>query len=283
MEVEVMSASRQSRTGFTLVELLVVIGIIALLVSMLLPALNRAREAANAAACMSNLRQINTAYHLYAHDNKGQLPYYLWFTSAQPEYSWNAYWIGVANKYGVKNDAIRCPSAKEPIPFNPPLARGFGNARYAWNGEFQTVGTAVRFSTSEFRQGSYGFNRFVGVEGRESNANYNKNSFGNNKLSGLKPSTEVPIFMDAGWVDFNAEAATSTGSLALPPPDLQGNGVYTTSGAPQNWRFLIARHGRAINVATADGSVRRVVLDDLYQLQWRKSWTRGRITNLPKK
>jgi prepilin-type N-terminal cleavage/methylation domain-containing protein len=61
--------------GFTLVELLVVIGIIAVLISMLLPALSRAREAANRAACLSNLKQLTTAWLLYAQDNKQNLVY----------------------------------------------------------------------------------------------------------------------------------------------------------------------------------------------------------------
>ena len=65
---------RRRAAAFTLVELLVVIGIIGLLVSILLPALNRARESANRVKCMSNMKQLMTAALLFANEHKGALP-----------------------------------------------------------------------------------------------------------------------------------------------------------------------------------------------------------------
>jgi prepilin-type N-terminal cleavage/methylation domain-containing protein len=65
---------KKKQSAFTLVELLVVIGIIAVLISVLLPAVQKARRAANTVACLSNLRQVGIAIHTYASSSSGYLP-----------------------------------------------------------------------------------------------------------------------------------------------------------------------------------------------------------------
>src|SRR4051812_8772596 len=85
-----MREFKQRRHGFTLVELLVVIGIIALLISILLPALSTAREQANTIKCASNLRQLYVASQMYVNANNG----YMMPSRVASGSATNSYWCG---------------------------------------------------------------------------------------------------------------------------------------------------------------------------------------------
>ena len=100
---------RRRPTGFTLIEVVVVISIVAILISLLLPSLGSAREIARQAICAANVRQIGGAYIQYANDNRGQLTIVVNGTSPhiwQDFTGWEDAWLekGLADYTNVASD-----------------------------------------------------------------------------------------------------------------------------------------------------------------------------------
>src|SRR5205823_5564220 len=135
----------------TLVELLVVIGIIAVLIAVLLPALGKARRQSRAVACLSNLRQMGNAWVMYLNDAKGALPTSVWHNAPAGsgmsgndlnEFIWTNFWFGLLGKYRVGSGQMLCPEASDPVPYNLNTSGGIigaGTAHYAWSGQWQTA------------------------------------------------------------------------------------------------------------------------------------------------
>lgn len=96
------------RQGFTLIELLVVIAIIAILASLLLPALSRAKEQAKRSACINNIRQLTLSALMYANDRESYLP--------SPGSTHAPYWVGtrfrdlLVDGYDLQREMFYCPS-----------------------------------------------------------------------------------------------------------------------------------------------------------------------------
>ncbi len=288
------------RLGFTLVELLVVIGIIAVLVSMLLPALSRARAAAQSTACLSNLRQIVMAMQMYVIDHHDITMTSRPDSDTGPgEYWWQALqrYFGVHREIGIGkgiNDddpsvrsslrVIICPSAA--VTQVGPLEGSTG-------GFWGTAYSSWRHPTGGY--GSYCFNMWLlpwgyyspygtastGFEpiNKSDPMNYGSLIMDKFFMKWSQAKGNTPVVGDGNWVGswpentdvgpggrfgYNVRYGSTSGSSQWGPGQFMG-------------RFCVNRHQGAINLAYADGSARRVPLREL----WLQHWCRSGNGSLP--
>ena len=149
----------RKRRAFTLVELLVVIGIIALLVGILLPALNRAREQSRSVACKSNMRQIFFALASYTNENKMWLPipsnigqtfddraHCAFFMMATPfvmDYNHGVLWPYIAPPGNARFNVENCPSDINDTRPTGPASVGPRNFSYSFNDQLRGTRTII--------------------------------------------------------------------------------------------------------------------------------------------
>jgi len=152
--IERFTVRRGKRAAFTLIELLVVISIIALLISILLPALRAARESAQSISCLSNLRQMGVAIHAYAAEHEDTMPMSgeRWISSAMidsPETGGVGYnWMGLLHKNNrMPLDVFICPADEfsdtiTETAFHASTSGGSISVQTSYGAPFISYGTA---------------------------------------------------------------------------------------------------------------------------------------------
>ncbi|HUW19025.1 MAG TPA: type II secretion system protein [Sedimentisphaerales bacterium] len=280
------------REGFTLIELLVVIAIIALLMSMLVPALNKAKAQAKAAACLSNLHQWALICQMFLVDNEGKFADGLdgleWFPSKDRD-------TGKINENlwaYCKNLKFRlCPSATKTsldLPVPPPKVGpnwdkrpgGRFNAAAKWKEAADITWEKVD-SLGKWYLHSYGKNGYMtsdtgNVRGPSSEYNLPKPETGSRawgcvNVLEVREAARVPLILDGG----------GGCPIETDNPPAYPDEAYNSN--PMNYQemrsFCINRHNGYVNSAFLDFHAGRVALKSLWMLKWCRGW--GCPTQIP--
>lgn len=246
------AAGGNSREGFTLVELLVVIGIIALLVSILLPALSKARQQANMLACKSNLRQIQLASQMYSNDWKNVITKDLW-SDANGNYI--QIWYNALRPYMGKKTADAQPGVGTGNPFNADFNKCLVCPADPTDGGVKGEGAytygidMTDASDNGIYQRSYGINEHVVLK----------------KRNMIRHPSETVEWSDDPWWTIRTNVIAIPSSI--PGGDkrwqqiIQGGPV---DGYPalDTWKGM-TWHGKNMNVAFCDGHCEDVPRDQI--------------------
>lgn len=257
------------RHAFTLIELLVVISIIALLIAILLPALGAARESSRNIQCVSNTRQLTTAWLSFAVDNKGKplathtTQYY---TTGGSGDTWVAF---MRENYGEVVEARLCPEADQ-LGTAPVTGSVFpnlqGTATTAWGPLYDGAGT-VYVNDREDDIGSYGLNGWVEDPHPALEAALGSGSSKKfiRSIDADVPNSDVPIFGDAIWPEVGWPQEWM-GRPADPQLPLAG-------ADSQLARYAIeGRHGDSVNFSFMDGSSSARKIDDFWEIHFHAQW-----------